>query len=123
MRNCVGERRTTLLLTASQPPELWPVRLPDLLSRLRRATRVEIGSPDDDLMRAVLVKLLFDRQLLVDASVVEFIARRIDRSLDAARALVSRLDAESLSSGRPITRGLAADILRRVDAEPAEDCS
>ena len=110
--NHVAERRATLLLTASRPPEQWPVRLPDLLSRLRRATRVEVKAPDDDLIRAVLVKLLVDRQLLVDAGIVEFIARRIDRSLDAAREIVRRLDLEALSCGRRISRGLAAEVLR-----------
>lgn len=117
--NLVGERRTSLLLTASRPPESWPVRLPDLLSRLRRATRIEIAPPDDDLIRAVLVKLLIDRQLLVDTSVVEYIARRIDRSLDAARDIVRRLDVEALSGGRRISRGLAAEVLR--DVPPDQD--
>ena len=74
---------------------------------------LEIDPPDDDLIRAVLVKLLVDRQLLVDTSVVEFIARRIDRSLDAAREIVRLLDLEALSSGRRISRGLAAEVLRR----------
>lgn len=119
--NTVGERRSSLLLTASRPPEHWPVRLPDLLSRLRRATRMEIDVPDDDLIRAVLVKLLVDRQLLVDTSVVEFIARRIDRSLDAAREVVRRLDGEALSSGRRITRGLAADVLRGIELKQDEE--
>ena len=117
--NLVGERGTSLLLTASRTPENWPVRLPDLLSRLRRATRIEIAPPDDDLIRAVLVKLLIDRQLLVDTSVVEYIARRIDRSLDAAREIVRRLDVEALSGGRRISRGLAAEVLR--DAPPDQD--
>ena len=117
--NLVGERGTTLLLTAKGPPETWPVRLPDLLSRLRRATRIHVQPPDDDLIRAVLVKLLIDRQLLVDTSVVEFVARRIDRSLDAAREIVRRLDVEALSGGRRISRGLAAEVLR--DAAPNQD--
>lgn len=113
--NAVAERGSSLLLTASAPPEHWPVRLPDLLSRLRRATRVEVSRPDDDLVRAVLVKLLVDRQLLVDTSVVEFLARHIDRSLGVARDIVRRLDREALSSGRRISRGLAADLLREAD--------
>lgn len=118
--NLVGERGSSLLLTASRPPERWPVRIPDLLSRLRRATRAEIVPPDDDLIRAVLVKLLVDRQLLVDTSVVEFIARRIDRSLDAAREIVRRLDLEALSCGRRISRGLAAEVLRDRAADQEE---
>ena len=110
--NMVGERRSTLLLTTSRAPEQWPVRLPDLLSRLRRAARVTIDHPDETLVRAVLVKLLVDRQLLIDVGVVESIVRRVDRSLDAVRDLVQRLDHEALASGRRITRGLVSDLLR-----------
>ncbi len=110
--NVATERGEGLLLTARTVPEAWPVRLPDLLSRLRRATRLAIDPPDDDLLRAVLVKHFVDRQLLIDTSVVEFIARRIDRSLGAARAVVRQLDIEALASGRRISRGLAAEILR-----------
>ena len=109
--NLATERGAGLLLTARTVPEAWPVRLPDLLSRLRRATRINIDPPDDDLLRAVLVKHFVDRQLLIDTSVVEFVARRIDRSLGAARAVVRRLDIEALASGRRISRGLAAEVL------------
>ena len=110
--NIATERQSSLLLTARTVPEAWPVRLPDLLSRLRRATRISLDPPDDDLLRAVLVKHFVDRQLLIDTSVVEFIARRIDRSLGSARAVVRQLDIEALASGRRISRGLAAEVLR-----------
>lgn len=118
--NLAGERRSSLLLTASRSPEHWPVRLPDLLSRLRRATRVEIGCPDDELVRAVIVKLLVDRQLLVDTSVVDFLARHVDRSLDAARDMVRRLDAAALSSGRRISRVLVSETLREAERDAHE---
>ena len=118
--NGVSEADGTLLLTAARPPETWPVRLPDLLSRLRRASRAELGAPDEDLVRAVLVKLLIDRQLFVDTSVVEFLARHIDRTLGTAREAVRRLDSEALSGGRRITRGLAGDVLRAMESEGAQ---
>jgi chromosomal replication initiation ATPase DnaA len=59
----------------------------------------------------VLVKLFVDRQLVVDASVVSFVAARIERSFEAAAAAVARLDREALSRGRRVTRPMAADIL------------
>lgn len=113
--NLVQESRASMLLTASAPPERWGVRLPDLLSRLRRAPLVEIGMPDDDLVRAVLVKLFVDRQLAVDAPVIEYIAQRIDRSLDSARDFVRALDDEALAEGRRINRNLAARLLGRLE--------
>ena len=71
--------------------------------------------PDDALVRAVLVKLFVDRQLMVDTTVVEFLALRIERSLASARAIVEALDREALERGRAITRPMAADFLRRLE--------
>ncbi|MCB1540263.1 MAG: hypothetical protein KDJ25_05245 [Rhodoblastus sp.] len=112
--NLVQESRATMLMTAQAEPERWRVRLPDLRSRLRRAPIAHIEPPTDDLVRAVLVKLFEDRQLVVEANVVDYIALRIDRSLDAARAIVAALDAEALARGRAVGRGLAADVIARL---------
>jgi chromosomal replication initiation ATPase DnaA len=112
--NLVQESSASMLLTASAPPERWGVKLPDLLSRLRRAPRVRIEPPDDELIRAVLVKLFVDRQLAVDAQVIDYIAQRIDRSLDAARALVRSLDEAALAEGRRINRALAGRLLEQL---------
>ena len=104
-----------LAMTARSWPDGWGVALPDLLSRLRQSPAVEIAEPDDALVRAVLVKLFVDRQLMVDTTVVEFLALRIERSLASARAIVEALDREALERGRAITRPMAADFLRRLE--------
>ena len=116
--NRMRERGAALLLTARTPPDSWAVKTPDLLSRLRRAPTAAIGSPDDSLMRAVLVKLLVDRQLVIDAEVVEYAAMRLDRSLGAARAFIDALDREALARKSRITRTLAGGVL---DAMADED--
>lgn len=115
--NLVREHGAFLAVTARQWPDSWGLKTRDLLSRLRLAPAVEIGEPDDALVRAVLVKLFVDRQLVVDTSVVEYLALRIERSLDAARAIVGELDREALARRRPITRPVAAEVLRRLDHE------
>ena len=105
-----------LVLTARAWPDGWGLRTPDLLSRLRLAPAVEIAEPDDALVRAVLVKHFIDRQLVVDTTVVEYLAMRIERSLDAARQVVEALDREALMAGRRITRPMAGDVLRALEA-------
>lgn len=112
--NLAQESRASLLLAAENPPESWGLVLPDLRSRLRRAPIARIEPPNDDLMRAVLVKLFFDRQLAVEANVIDYIAARIDRSFEAARAIVSALDSEALARGRGVSRALAAEIVARL---------
>ncbi len=112
--NLVREREGYLALTARNWPDSWGLATKDLLSRLRLAPAIEIGEPDDALVRAVLVKLFIDRQLAVDTSVVEYLALRIERSLAAARAIVQTLDREALEQRRPVTRPMAAEVLRRM---------
>ena len=104
-----------LVMTARAWPDGWGVALPDLRSRLRMAPAVEIGEPDDALVRAVLVKLFVDRQLMVDTSVVEYLALRIERSLASARAVVEALDREALERRRPVTRPMAVEFLKRLE--------
>jgi chromosomal replication initiation ATPase DnaA len=113
--NLMRERGTALLITAKTPPDAWGLRTADLVSRLRLAPTVAIGPPDDALMRAVLVKLLIDRQLVIDTSVVGYIALRLERSLDAARSFIDALDREALARQRRISRAIAADVLRSID--------
>jgi chromosomal replication initiation ATPase DnaA len=112
--NAAREEDAFLLLTAREAPVAWGVGLKDLASRLRALPVVALEEPEDDLLRAVLVKLFADRQLVVDSEVVEYLARRMERSLDAARKLVAELDREALETGRRITRPLAAQVLDRV---------
>lgn len=113
--NLMKEHGQFGLFTARATPDLWGVQTPDLLSRLRLAPLVRLGEPDLDLSRAVLFKLFSDRQLVVDASVINYVAIRIERSLDAARAVVDALDQEALALGKPITRAMAAQFLRDGD--------
>ena len=109
--NLAREKRAFVLLTSETPPDRWGLQTPDLLSRLRLAPVVSLGAPDDALLKAVLVKLFVDRQLVVDTSVVDYVALRIERSLAKADELVTMLDKEALSRGRRVSRAMAADIL------------
>lgn len=116
--NVAVENRVFVLMSARRRPTAADVRLPDLLSRLRRAPVVEIGAPDDELMRAVLEKLFRDRQLLVEPPALAYAALRLERSLDAARAFVAALDREALAQRRPVTRALAAQVMERFAGPP-----
>ena len=112
--NLIREEEAYLLITARAAPARWGVALPDLASRLRAVPTVTLSAPDDALLRAVLVKLFADRQLGVDSSLVSYLATRIERSFAAARAAVEALDREALRMQRPVTRALAAELLREA---------
>lgn len=114
LMNAIKAKRGSLLLTARSAPDLWSVRIPDLLSRLRLAPHATIAPPDDALLRALLVKLFIDRQLIVDAGIIEALTLRMERSFAAARALVDALDRLSLERGRRVTRALAGEVLAEL---------
>src|SRR5262245_33285934 len=116
--NLVREEGAYLLLTAASPPAGWPVEIPDLASRLKASPVVMLAPPDDALLRAVLVKLFADRQLAVDEPLVGFLATRIERTFQAARAAVAKLDQEAMQRKRPLTRALAAEVLREREEGP-----
>ena len=73
---------------------------------------VMLMPPDDQLFRALIVKFCADRQLSIDENVVGYLATRIERSFAAVRRTIELLDTEALRLGRPITRALAAELLR-----------
>jgi chromosomal replication initiation ATPase DnaA len=110
--NLAREENAFVLLTARTPPAGWSVAIPDLASRLRALPTVALAPPDDQLLRAVLVKLFADRQIAADEALVGYLASRIERSFAGARMAVERLDREALRQQRPVTRALAAELFR-----------
>lgn len=117
LMNLAREADAYVLLTGRTPPSAFDTGLRDLRSRLRAVPVVPLMPPDDPLFRALIVKFCADRQMVVDESLVGYLATRIERSPAAARRAVERLDAEALRQRRPVTRALAAEVLR--DAGPS----
>jgi chromosomal replication initiation ATPase DnaA len=115
--NLAREEQASVLITARVPPSALAIELRDLRSRLRAIPTVSLLPPDDRLFRALIVKFCADRQLSVDETVVGYLATRIERSFAAARQAVELLDTEALRLGRPVTRALAAELLRNADPE------
>ena len=110
--NLAREEDSFLLLTARTAPTLWPVAIADLGSRLRALPVITLQTPDDAMLRGVIIKLAADRQLALDESVVRYLLSHIERSFAAARRAVIALDNEALRRRRPVTRALAAELFR-----------
>jgi chromosomal replication initiation ATPase DnaA len=112
--NSAIQTEAWVLLTARQGPDAWGLKIPDILSRLRLAPVVRMGAPETELTEAVLFKLFSDRQLQVEPHVIAYIARKIERSLGAARRVVAILDREALAKGRRVTRAMASELMREI---------
>ncbi len=113
--NRLKDQGGILLLVASAQPRDWPIRLPDLASRLAATPQVEIGAPDDTVLGAVLIKQLRDRGWSVPPDVVRYLMPRIERSFIGVHSLVTALDQSATGLKRNLTVALAGDVLRNVD--------
>ena len=110
--NLARQEEAFVLLTARTAPGTWTVGTADLASRLKSLPAIALAPPDDALLRAVLVKLFADRQLAVDEQLIGYVAMHIGRSFADAQAAVAALDQEAMRLKRPLTRILAAEVLR-----------
>ena len=113
--NTVRESGGSLLITSRRWPSQWPVKLPDLISRIKSAPTVEIAEPDDALLSGVITKLFADRQLVIEPHLVSYLVSRIERSLATAQNVVERLDNAALEAKSRISRQMASTVLTELD--------
>ncbi len=113
--NLLRERSGQALIVAREPAARWPVRLPDLASRLAALPQVEISLPDDALLSALLVKHLADLGASFDPTVLRYLLPRIERSFAAIAGLATELNRAALSAQKPITLALARKVLQEPD--------
>lgn len=115
--NLAREHRLSILILSRLDPGELSVALPDLRSRLKALPLVRIDPPDEGLIKAVLVKLFADRQLLVEPHVIDYLGLHLERSLDAANRAVVAIDQLSLEKKRKVTRAVAAEALASLGSK------
>ena len=76
--------------------------LSDLKSRSKNFTLANIENPDDDLIFALLLKNLSDRQISIDKKLIDYIIKRIDRSYSNISDFIYKIDQLSLKKKKSI---------------------
>lgn len=105
-----------LVTTAASSPMLLDLALPDLVSRLSRAS-VHALPPPDDASRLILLDAVASRRgWHLEPELQRYLVERAPRRLGHFLRLLERLDARSLQSRRPLTVPLARELL--IDAVP-----
>ena len=115
-----------LLLTARTAPATWPCDLPDLRSRLNALATAELAEPDDALFEALLRKFFRESQARPSAKLLRWLTRRVERSAQAARAVVVQLDEASGHHGRiglKLARSVLGEDQPAADEREAQDAS
>ena len=101
--NMLLENKNNLMITSKLTMSQISFELPDLKSRLLSLPQVNIGFPDDRLLKNLLIKQFLDKGILVEMDVIEYLIKRIDRSFEAISKLVSKIDFKSLEKAKKIT--------------------
>ena len=109
--NFVRHEKLKILLLSEKPAAQLKIALPDLASRLKAIAAVPLTRPDDTLMRGLMAKLFSDRQLKVEARVIDYLLPRMVRDYAGMAALVDNIDRQALAKKRAITVPMVAEIL------------
>ena len=101
-----------ILLTSNTNLSEYKFKFNDLLSRLKTFYLLKINLPDDDLIINMLIKLLHDKQIIINnPEIFQFILKRIQRSFNDIFLLVENIDKLSLKKKRELTIPLIKELL------------
>ena len=100
--NIVDQDNKYLILTSKNSIVDYSFKLNDLNSRSKNFLLCNIEKPEDDLMFALILKNLSDRQISIDKKLVDYIIKRIDRSYGKIFDFIYKIDEISLIRKKPI---------------------
>ena len=70
-----------------------------------------IEKPDDDLIFALILKNLSDRQIIIDKKLINYIIKRIDRSYSKIFEFIYKIDEISLKKKKSIDLKIIKSVL------------
>ena len=100
-----------IIVTSEKPIVEINFSLHDLKSRTKNFIIQKIEKPDDELMFALILKNLSDRQISIDEKLINFIIKRIDRSYGNIFNFIYKIDELSLKRKKPIDFRLIREVL------------
>ena len=109
--NIIDQDNKYLIVTTTKPIVNMLFELDDLNSRSKNFILSEIEKPEDDLVFALILKNLSDRQISIDKKLIDFIIKRIDRSYGKISDFIYKIDEISLKRKKPIDFKVIKEIL------------
>tara|TARA_Y100000741_G_C18242675_1_gene554235 strand:- start:435 stop:1097 length:663 start_codon:yes stop_codon:yes gene_type:complete len=100
-----------IIITSIKPIVEMEFSLNDLKSRAKNFLLQNIEKPDDDLMFALILKYLSDRQISVEKKLIDFIIKRIERSYSKIYDFIYKIDELSLKKKKSIDFKLIKEVL------------
>ena len=109
--NIIEQDNKYLIVTSKKPIVDFSYQLDDLNSRSKNFLLSSIEKPDDDLMFALILKNLSDRQISIDKKLIDFIIKRIDRSYGKIFDFIYKIDEISLKRKKAIDFKIIKEVL------------
>ena len=109
--NIIDQDNKYLILTSKKPIVEHLFKLDDLNSKSKNFLLSYIEKPSDDLMFALILKNLSDRQISIDKKLIDFIIKRIDRSYGKIFDFIYKIDEVSLKRKKPIDFRIIKEVL------------
>ena len=109
--NIIDQENKYLIVTSAKPIINIEFKLDDLKSRSKNFLLMEIKKPDDELIFALLVKNLSDRQISIEKKLIDYIIKRIDRSYSKIFNFIYKIDEISLKKKKSIDLKIIKEVL------------
>ena len=109
--NIIDQENKYLITTSTKPIVDIKFNLPDLKSRSKNFLLQNIEKPDDELIFALLVKNLSDRQISLEKKLISYIIKRIDRSYSKIFDFIYKIDEISLKKKKSIDLKIIKEVL------------
>ena len=94
--NTIEQDNKYLIVTSNKSIVDLDFKLDDLKSRSKNFLLQNIEKPDDDLIFALILKNLSDRQISLDKKLIDYVIKRIDRSYGKIIDFIYKIDEVSL---------------------------
>jgi len=111
--NIIDQDNKFLIITSLKPLAEINFRLEDLKSRTKNCLLAKIENPDDELMFALILKNLSDRQITLDKKLIDFIIKRVERSYGKIFEFIYKIDRISLKKKKSIDFKIINEALEK----------
>jgi len=111
--NIIDQDNKFLIITSLKPVAEINFRLEDLKSRTKNCLLAKIENPDDELMFALILKNLSDRQITLDKKLINFIIKRVERSYGKIFEFIYKIDRISLKKKKSIDFKIINEALEK----------
>ncbi len=109
--NIIDQQNKYLIITSIKPIVNISFKLNDLKSRFKDFLLLSIEKPDDELIFALILKNLSDRQISLEKKLIDYIIKRIDRSYGKIFEFIYKIDEMSLKKKKSINLEIIKEVL------------